>query len=446
MTLFVPERSERNGKNYDTLAVAHEENNYGTTTYDYDDVYISYYKQENYIKIDFERQSEHSEYLTSCVQCSRGDIIFYMDSKEHEIRLTYEDWNYVSDEYGDAHRSGVIEVEEYLYKTSDGKLYKYNGSAESWGAREAEAEWNSVISTVSDYLQKYAGIKFKPIADFSKYKSISEKYREPAITKIKCKDSISLNVNELTHMLQGDSVIYYFETDLNGDKKKDTVSLNVKCTGKGDYGENSYSITLRIGKKKIKTNCFSGGLYAVIKIDTFDINPKDKYTEVRVDLTEMETENLDFYRYTGKKVKRMVSAPNIAYSNIIILKQKNNDYLQCMHAIFVDGIGFVIIEADLNSKGIVNNKTYTVTSDYQKHEYTFNKSLTLYKNADGKNVSGYISVNDIGYITKVKIDKEDYASYVYIKLTNGKSGWIKIKGKGYNEGDNRIVTEPVVWG
>ncbi len=237
----------------------------------------------------------------------------------------------------------------------------------------------------------------------------------------------------------GKSKTLYANYDFNGDGKKDTLTITIKATEKTSYSS-IYTCTIKINKKKVvktEVSIEDYGLWGLSKICLFDLNSKDKNIELKLVFETLIGDYFYLYRFNGKKVKCMGDG-----TDGFMLKQQANDYLQeIVPEVSVEGFGRLNIEADTDVKGMVKNKIYNTASQYGKDiEFIFTRALKLYSEPDGKKSTANISVNDHGYVTKVKVDKNGNIPYVYVTLKNGKAGWLKLEGEGYGY-YNPIVTE-----
>lgn len=239
----------------------------------YDDIYISFFPYNCYNKI-------------------------YLHGSFHR----YVELVFKASDYMEEYLAG-----EYLYKNSKGKRFKYRDGSASWEylyTDELEPKSEKIIKNVSKILKEKAGITFKPIKSLKKYSLINEEYHETN-SKCKCtKNSIYINENTLSDMKVGDKRTFYFNVDLNGDKKKEKVSVITSMTYVDrDFYSSSYKYTVKINNNVVVNNEW-GPISGSIEV--VDLDPKDKYLEIKVEDNSVYT-IYDTYRYDGKKIKKVES-------------------------------------------------------------------------------------------------------------------------------------------
>ena len=259
-------------------------------------------------------------------------------------------------------------------------------------------------------------------------------------------NKIEIGIDDLAKILPSkkyDAVSYYFNYDLNGDKKQEKVSItfNLRYYSKkaGDY---DYDWVLKAGKKEIAIGCLMSGEddYVVydeiqITIEPFDVNPSDKYTELMVNHVKFDYDDNEmlipsFYRFDGKKGSLLA----VGVKNEKILsqdKQKANDLLQGSFSLNIDGFNNVTCRVNNNQYGVVEN-AYSIKWN---EEYTCTSPTRLYKDYDGKSFIGSINTYDTFSIKEVYISKAGKVTAMKLKSSTGLVGWSFDVGN-YDEDDD----------
>ena len=263
-----------------------------------------------------------------------------------------------------------------------------------------------------------------------------------------------ITYKDVDGLKEGDSITYRTKYDLNGDGTEETITETYEREYIDFELENGKDpSTFKLYKASIKVNgklVYSGEAdeYDFIYANIFDLNPGDSKKEVMIVCSSDVWWEYIIYRYTGTKMKKLhyfLCNKGDVYEN-----QKANDYLQCRYLTNISEIGFVFIEAALKSKTdalvLHKNNVYKTDND---HEYEFCCKINLYKTVNGKTVADTLKKGDKGVITKERIDPEtETVTHVFVKCTNGKQGWIKLKEKDqWGIGEyGYIVNNPVIYG
>ena len=233
---------------------------------------------------------------------------------------------------------------------------------------------------------------------------------------------------------------YDFNDDLDGNGKDEKISTKIGYT----VDNWVYSVDVSINGKKVFSETLENNS-CIYQADVYviDINSKDKYKELVVELGDEFSCDQRAYRYKKKKLKLLFDTDWMAFDNGVISEQ-NADKNVLMYTEVTTTLGNnldVITNNKISKKKLKEikpkNGIYNVEngSDFI---YTLAKAVDIYTKSDGKKVKMTLEKGTEFYITGLKKAKGEF-TYALISLKDGENdiGWLNLTQHSY---DDKLVT------
>lgn len=217
--------------------------------------------------------------------------------------------------------------------------------------------------------------------------------------------------------------------DLNGDGKKESLRYTTS-------GEFPCRAKVYVNNKKILSTKNNSAFDATLSV--VDINKKDRYKDIYLQFTSYSDvfEGGVCGRYINKKWKQSFTFnPNDAssYRLGIAEKQPGNgkvDFEIEYHNPYAMQ-GYAVQSYQINSANKLKPIGKTVlntTNSWRKQIYRTTKSVKVYKNIGDGSSAFTMRKGTKYYVYKVKLKtvQDNEIAYIYVKTSNGKTGWVKI--------------------
>ena len=233
---------------------------------------------------------------------------------------------------------------------------------------------------------------------------------------------------------------YSFEEDLDGNGKKEEIYTKTVFTIDNWEFEYVYSVDVSINGKSVFSETLENNA-CIYNADVYvvDINSKDKYKELIVELGDEFSCDQRAYRYKKKKLNLLFDTGWISFDNGMLAEQ-NADKNVLMSARTITNLGNnlnVITNNKITKKKLKEikpkNGIYTVLngSDFT---YILAKDADIYTKSDGKKVKTTLKKGTGFYITGLKRVKDEF-TYARIRLEDGKKdiGWLDLTQHSYED-------------
>ena len=241
-------------------------------------------------------------------------------------------------------------------------------------------------------------------------------------------------------------------TDLNGDGKKEKVKFVT-------YGEHPCTAKLYINGKKVFSVKNENATYAEAEI--FDANPKDKYKEIYINICS-DSDCFE-YGYCGRYVKgkwkkyftfagKDVTSPRIEVMKVDGRAKKAKVEIEFFNLYAMQGIAIQTYNIDKNGRlKCSSNKILNTTNEWRKNLYRTTRNIDVKKTIGGEKTAFTMYAGTKYYVYKVKLKKSGghEISHIYVKTTDGRSGWVKIPNVPFCEGGNDYdgwSADAYIWG
>ena len=237
-----------------------------------------------------------------------------------------------------------------------------------------------------------------------------------------------------------------YNVDLDGNGKDEEIYVRIEHT----VEEFVYSIDVTInGKKAFSETLQNNEFIDQANIGFVDINSKDKYIELVIEVAGENSCNQRVFRYKKKKLKLLFDTGWMDYLEGIVPKQeKGKNVLMYNEVTTPIGNYFYVITNNKIKKKKLKEVTpkdgiYTVIDDSwggREHIYYLAKDADIYTKPDGKNVKLTLEEGTGFYITQLKKIKGEFA-YALVSLDGGENeiGWLDLTGVTF---EDMLVTNP----
>ncbi|MCR5206534.1 MAG: hypothetical protein K6E47_16015 [Lachnospiraceae bacterium] len=237
-----------------------------------------------------------------------------------------------------------------------------------------------------------------------------------------------------------------FNVDLDGNGKEEEISTRIEY----NLDEFVYSIDVKInGKKAFSETLENNEFIDQANIGFIDINPKDKYIELLIEVAGESSCAQRVYRYKKKKLKLLFDTDWMGYLEGVEPEQeKGKNVLLCEQVTTPIGNYFYVITNNKIKKKKLKEITpkdgiYTVVEDSwggRNYIYYLAKDADIYTKPDGKKVKLTLEEGTGFYITQLKKIKGEFA-YALVSLDGGENeiGWLDLTGVSF---EDMLVTNP----
>lgn len=240
------------------------------------------------------------------------------------------------------------------------------------------------------------------------------------------------------------------KVDLDGNGKEETISTRTEYT----VEEWIYSVDVSINGKKVFSEILENN-ECIFQASVYvsDINPKDGYKELVVDLADEFSSQQRVYRYKKKKLKLLFDTGSIGFLEGLVSKQKKDDNVlmyeqvttpigNCFYVTTNNKIQKYKLK-EINPK----NDIYTVIDQsWGGRDLTFilAKEADIYTKSNLKKVKTTLKKGTEFHVTKLKKVNGEFA-YAYISLADGESniGWLDLSQHSY---EDELVTDTLFAG
>ncbi|MFG6328353.1 MAG: hypothetical protein K1W06_02600 [Lachnospiraceae bacterium] len=234
------------------------------------------------------------------------------------------------------------------------------------------------------------------------------------------------------------------QVDLDGDGKKEKLSLSVKY-------ENDYILeaVLYVNGKKAAVVPDAQGEYD-IKADYIKMSDSGIFIRCQTSGDSYVSRSDYFYKYNPTK-KKLVKGTKLLdvneSSSSAQIKAVTNSEVKVKYKHQLDVVGhiswtatYVVKDGQLKLKPSVSKAKNTTTTKYgdpdgygrllEKNQYKCKYDINLYKNTNMKKIAYTTKPEDILTLKRIKYTKDDW--YVQFEK-DGKIGWVNLKGFGSRE-------------
>ena len=237
-----------------------------------------------------------------------------------------------------------------------------------------------------------------------------------------------------------------YNVDLDGNGKDEEIYVRIEHT----VEEFVYSIDVTInGKKAFSETLQNNEFIDQANIGFVDINSKDKYIELVIEVAGENSCNERVFRYKKKKLKLLFDTGWMDYLEGIVPEQeKGKNVLMYTEVTTPIGNYFYVITNNKIKKKKLKEVTpkdgiYTVIDDSwggRKYIYYLAKDADIYTKPDGKKVKLTLEEGTGFYITQLKKIKGEFA-YALVSLDGGENeiGWLDLTGVTF---EDMLVTNP----
>ena len=226
--------------------------------------------------------------------------------------------------------------------------------------------------------------------------------------------------------------------DLDGNGKKEVIKYSAT-----ELGDMSAKVNVYVnGSLAYSETCELSDWYYWTEASICDINPKDKYKEVVLDVKSEFGHSLIVLRYKKKKLKLLFKVEDVAHDFKLVSEQKKGDKVLAYDASYcalgnhiktiktykIKNKKLVEVKPKSQIYTVDNSPIYVEGDYYEPSGYIAARDITVYSSSDGKKSVSTIKKGTEFFITKLKYQNGN-GKYALVDIKDGKKsvGWIDVE-------------------